>query len=230
MSFKEKTGTYNADTRKIIADALKGYQEQIFSTSNSKFSGKYLFGGADVENAPFSLDASGNLLYKGQNVNTGTFAGEEKYMYMGMGINLDPSGTVLPSSVFNTATSGANLLGTGVDANGLPNNIYNLLGEIANKFANNDLTNLDAYATKLDAAQKNITIQYTGIGEKSNFIDYLTSRFSNEEDNTLAKQKSLEGIDTAKAIIAYNEQKFAYNACLQMGLNILQPSLLDYMK
>lgn len=224
-----RSGTYSADSRKVVADALRGYQEQILSTANSKFGGKYLFGGADVENAPFTLDASGNLLYKGQNVNTGTFTSGDKYIDMGMGINVDASGTVLPTSAFNTAVSGASLLGTGTDANGLSNNVYNLLGAIADKFENNDLTGIDAYASKLDDCNKNVTIQYTGVGERCNFLSYLTTRFKNEESDAVQRQQKLEGIDTAKAIIDFNEQKSSYNACLQMGLKILQPSLLDYL-
>lgn len=224
-----KSDTYSADSRKIIADTIRNYQEQILTTANSKFSDKYIFGGTDVKNIPFTLDTDGSLLYHGQNVDTGTFTKETRYLDIGMGISTDASGTVIPQTAFDAASSGIDLLGSGTDANGLPNNLYNLLGEIADRLETNNMTDIGQLSGKLEVCQKNIILQYTGIGEKNRFTEFLNTRFENDETITMEKQNNLEVLETAKGIIDYNEQELAYNACLQMGLKIMQPSLLDYL-
>lgn len=225
-----KTGTLNEENRATIASALRSCQEQIISAANAKFGNAYVFGGESTKTAPFTFDASGNLLYNGQDINTGTFSDEYRYIDVGLGMTLDASGEVVPESAFNVAISGAQLLGHGVDADGLPNNLYEIIGDLAEMFENNDLTNLGAYDTKLQASADDIRLQYVSSGEKTKFIEFLSARYEADESNLIKKQESVEGIDTAKAIVEFSSQMLAYNACLQMGVKILQPSLLDYLR
>ncbi len=50
-----QTGTYSAEDRQTIAATLRSYQQQVLSAANSKFSGKYLFGGTNVSETPFTV-------------------------------------------------------------------------------------------------------------------------------------------------------------------------------
>jgi Flagellin and related hook-associated proteins len=224
------TGTMSADNRKIIASTLRSIQNQILSLVNSKYSGKYMFGGSNVNDQPFTVDASGKLLYNGQSVDTGTFTNDVRYVDVGLGLATDASGNVVPGTAYDTAISGNSLLGTGVDGSGISNNLYNLIGQIATAFENNDMTNISAYQTKLNAKKSDVMLQYVNIGDKGKFLEFLTSRFESQETNLKSKQKDLEGVDTAKAITDFKEQEMVYNAALQMGVKILQPSLLDYLR
>jgi len=64
-------GTMNQDDRKIIADKLRQMQKAIVAPANTKFGDKYVFGGSEMDEAPFSVDGDGNLFYRGINVDTG---------------------------------------------------------------------------------------------------------------------------------------------------------------
>jgi flagellar hook-associated protein 3 FlgL len=221
------TGTSGEDDRKVIAEALRGYQESIISIANAKFSDKYIFGGEGFEDMPFTLDGVGNLNYHGVNVDTGTFAAEHRYVDIGLGLSIS-GGVVNPQSAMDTAYSGADLLGSGVDS-GIPNNLYQLLGAIADKLDNNDLTDIDLYTKKLEARSDDIRMQYVGIGEKANYITYLADRLDREKIAASDKQNKLESLSLEEGIMQFSEQELVYNACLQMGTKILQPSLLDYL-
>lgn len=224
------TGTSDSSSRAAVASALRGYQETILAAANTKYGDDYIFAGEYVENAPFSMDNSGNLMYNGQNVNTGTFGNEYRYIDIGMGISIDSSGNVAQKTAFNISNSGAQLLGSGVDADGVPQNIYNLLGAIAEKLENNDMTNIEAYSNSLSEKANDIRLKYVEVGEKSNFIEFFSDRLAAEKINASQRQNDLESIDYEEAIISYKEQELAYNACLQMGTKILQYSLMDYLK
>jgi flagellar hook-associated protein 3 FlgL len=113
--------------------------------------------------------------------------------------------------------------------NGLPNNIYNLLGEIATALENNDLTNITAYSDKLGEASDNMIVKYGEIGAQSKFLSFITDRLTASETNSKTRQTELEGIDTAEAALEYNQQATVYDASLAMGAKITQQTLFDYI-
>ena len=222
------TGTSDEVARKVIAASLRSHQDMILGAANAKYSSKYIFGGDGFEQMPFTLDGSGNLQYQGQDENTGTFGAENRYVDIGLGISISGS-TVTPQSALNTAYSGAALLGTGVDGNGIPNNIYQLIGEIADKLESGDLSNMDLYTEKLEKKSDDIRMQYVGIGEKANYISFFNDRLDREKIAASTKQNELEVLGLEEGIMQFSQQELIYNACLQMGTKILQPSLLDYL-
>jgi flagellar hook-associated protein 3 FlgL len=222
-------GTNNGENRKIVADTLANIQSQVFQISNSSFGGKYLFGGSNVEQPPFTLDASGNLLYNNLNVNIANNTTENVYTDLGLGLSLDSLGNVTPDSAFSTATCGNIVLGTGVDASGLPNNLYNLIGKVINDLNNNDVSHVNQAIDKLDTVADSIMSNTVTVGEKSKFIEFLSDRYDNKELNYKDRQNNIEAVDSAKAITNFKEQEMAYNAALQMGSRLLQPSLMDYL-
>jgi len=222
------TGTSDEGARKVIAASLRSHQDMILGAANAKYSNKYTFGGEGFEQMPFTVDGSGNLQYQGQNVDTGTFGTESRYVDIGLGMTIS-GGAVMPQSALNTAYSGAALLGTGVDADGIPNNIYQLLGEIADKLESGDLSNINLYTQKLEKKSDDIRMQYVGIGEKVNYISFFNDRLDREKIAAATKQNDLEVLGLEEGIMQFSQQEQVYNACLQMGTKILQPSLLDYL-
>lgn len=225
-----KSDTYNEDDRNNIAQLLRNYQNEIFDIANSKSSNKYIFGGSEMNEPPFTLDG-GILSYHGINVDSNAAMDKETiYFDIGLGLKTDISGQVTEGTAFNVANPGNEIFGMGTDVNGLSNNIYNLLGDIAQHFSDNDLDNIDTYVSKLEEVGEKVTIQYVDIGQKTNFLEFLTTRLGTNEYNAQAKQNRLEGIDEAKGILEYKTQEVAYNAALAMGSKIIQSSLLDYMR
>ena len=224
------TGTSGSSVGRTVANTLRGYQESILAAANAKYADDYIFGGDEVGEPPFTIGSSGELLYKGQNVDTETFSEEYRYIDIGLGLNYDASGNLTSKAAFNIANSGAELLGFGVDANGVSNNLYNLLGQIADKLESGDTSDLELYTQKLNDSAEQIRLQYVNIGEKSNYVSYMKDRLEAEKINASQKQNDLEVLDTALGIIEFSELEFAYNACLSMGSKLLQPSLLDYLR
>lgn len=84
----------NEENRQAIATTLRSLQAAIVAGANIKFGGNYLFGGAGTAEAPFTVDASGNLLYRGIDVNTGAIAAGTTTNINGVTITLgDKAGT-----------------------------------------------------------------------------------------------------------------------------------------
>ena len=220
----------NSSDRTTIAETLKNYQSEILNIANTKYSSKYIFGGSNTTDIPFTIGTDGTLNYQGVDVNSDTaFGAQSVYCDVGLGLQTDDSGNIIEGTAFDISNPGNELLGTGTDSNGITNNIYNLLGKIANMFENDDMTNIKEYASKLDDLKDQIIVKYADVGQKSSFIKFLSDRYDTTETNLDTKQNDIEGVDSARATVEYTAQQTAYNAALQMGANILQKSLLDYM-
>ena len=224
-----KSDTCNEGDRETLANLLESYQAEVLDIANSKSSTKYIFGGSDMSEKPFTVN-SGILYYHGVDVNSNSGFADESYYYdIGLGLELDASGDVISGTAFDVSYPGSEVFGTGTDSDGITNNIYNLLGDIAQQFANNDLSNLSGYVDKLETMMGSVVTQYADVGQKTNFLDFLTERLGDNQANATKQQSNLEGIDKAAAILDYNTQYTAYNAALAMGSKLMQYTLLDYM-
>ncbi|MVB09726.1 hypothetical protein CAFE_03910 [Caprobacter fermentans] len=71
-ALKGINGATPQSARNSLADDILSLRDSLVSTMNAQYSNRYLFSGAGGEGeAPFTLDGSGNLLYRGINVDTG---------------------------------------------------------------------------------------------------------------------------------------------------------------
>lgn len=245
-------GTQSQDDRKIIATELRTIQDQLLETLNTSTSGMYLFGGSN-DQKPFTV-VSGKLQYNGKNLDdlndgaTATAAEKELvdslkkdslYVDIGLGVSFDETtGEVDRNSVFNYSTAGINFVGNGtnstvISGETVSNNLYDLLGRIATEFEKSDV---NYSASKVDSLyglyKENSLKTYqttTQIGAKSQYLEFMTSRYETQNFNLEERQVKVEGVDAAYTYIAFQSQKVAYSAALQMGQSVVQQSVFDYM-
>jgi flagellar hook-associated protein 3 FlgL len=223
-----KNTTYTETERAAIAAVLENMQVQILEIVNRKTADRYLFSGSSVTEIPFTVE-DGKLLYHGVDVDTGSFSKDSVYIDLGMGMSSGAGAPVTDNTAFDISYPGVNLLGYGVDEDGISNNLYNIISDLVEMVKNNDISNIDKYAAKFENKMSEILVQYADVGEKSNFIDFLDNRLDVDEENFMNKQISLEGADLAEALMNLEYQKLAYNAALKIGATVLQGSLLDYL-
>lgn len=150
---------------KELGTTLQGVAESMVKTLNVKYGDKFVFAGADGDNAPFELK-DGKLLYRGINVDDidlnattppegsdmtqddfdalkktwESVLNEHAYVDIGLGFQLDNEEKVIPSTAFDSAISGLKIMGYGKDENGNPKNLISIisqLGQIYSK-ANSD--------------------------------------------------------------------------------------------
>ena len=67
-------------------------------------------------------------------------------------------------------------------------------------------------------------------GARSNRLEAALSRLSELEQSTLGQISDVEDVDIAKALIDFNSQQAGYQAALPAGANIVQSSLLDFLR
>jgi flagellin-like hook-associated protein FlgL len=145
-----RNDTLSSEDRMLIATALKSVQEALLKDLNSQVAGRYLMGGANTKEVPFSVDPeTGHLMFNTESVfevgrdrtppsDVGfTNAGPEDFESMETQVLVDLTGEfqlnefdelVDRSTLFDMFTPGVAVIGVG------PNNLYNLIGRIIHAF------------------------------------------------------------------------------------------------
>lgn len=158
-------------------------------------------------------------------------ANEAAYIDIGLGLKFNDQ-NILDNTVYNSAFPGIEFIGYGTNENGIPQNFFTLLGEIATRLEASDLDSegIKPYVQELEKQYNEFLTKLTGFGAKSNFIKNTIKRLEDLDYNLIEKSDDVEFIDPTTAIMEYKLMEYSYNAALQMGVNLLQPSLLDYLR
>ena len=233
-------GTQSESERKIIATELRNIQDQMLQTLNSSSSDMYYFGGTNTTEKPFTLDTDGKLMYNGTPLYSLTsgpandLLADSRFVDIGLNVRVDATGQIDSTSVFKYSIPGLQITGYGEeDINGeiISSNLYDLIGRMATELEsstyNSDMA--DKLLGKLQQTSPKVVHALTDVGAKTSYLEFITDRLETKEFNDQERQMKLEAADPAETIIYFKSQEAAYNAALQMGTKIIQPSIFDYM-
>ena len=245
---KAITETTGEAGRVTIASEIKSMKEELIQFANMKFATKYPFGGSTAKVAPFSFSDDGKLLYNGIDVNSVQERADGSRYYVdengveqdiakdnplfidiGLGVRVD--GTSFNSvSGFEASFSGIQVLGFGTTEDGMPNNIISILTEIEDKLVNYDLDELKKLQGHLTDRVDVFRTNVTDIGAKTNFLDTMETRLTNQVDNYKFRIDELVGINDAEEATNQSMNDYILKAVIQMGSKILPVSLWDYLR
>lgn len=64
-------GTMDLESRKLVAETIRGNMESMVQSLNAKYNDDFLFNGQETGDAPFTMDEQFNLYFRGVNVDDG---------------------------------------------------------------------------------------------------------------------------------------------------------------
>jgi flagellar hook-associated protein 3 FlgL len=198
--------------RTSIAREIDELTSSVKEFANSSYKGQFLFGGIRTDAPPWPMDEVAGVPNDTFGGETGTVARQ-----IGPGVSVQINGDLY------------NVLGDGQAAG--DDGLLDVLRDIsANLKAANgdglraqDLPRLDDnLAALLDARALN--------GARSNRLDSALGRLQELEEATTGQLSETEDVDIAKAMIDFSSQQAAYQAALKAGANIVQASLMDFLR
>ncbi len=169
-------------------------------------------------------------------VDMSKLAKEQSLVDLGMGLKVNTDGSINAQSAFDAAIPGIAFMGYGTSTidgvNGISNNVYSLLGQIADQLDSSSFTidKIQPYLTNLGNQQQNLMAEITKSGTKSNFLDTTKTNLESMGQAIIDKDDKVEFLNPADAIMDYYMQQYSYNAALQMGTKIISKTFLDYME
>jgi flagellar hook-associated protein 3 FlgL len=204
-------GTDSVDlaSSKAIAVEVRGLIEAVKEHGNAQFAGRYVFAGTETTTLPFPPSAPPPAA-------PDVYAGDDARIAREIG----PGVSVLINQ------PGSAVLGTGA-----PGDLLGVLRQIADHLETGDRaalrgTDLAALDGRLDAL---LTVRADN-GATSERLDVALSRLAQFEEGTLAQLSETEDADLAEVMISLTTQQAAYEAALRSGANIVQASLMDFLR
>jgi len=197
-----------------LAQQLELILDNILEIANTKFNGKYIFGGTETLNKPFTLnenvikfnldepvvDYRGNLGKWNRQINENTT----------IEVNLNGK------EVFDQAA------GDGV-------NIFQLIFDLKRLMELEDTKGINAKIEDVDKGIEQVLKSFLKIGTRKQLVLFNEDRFMTQNIQIRATMSNLEDTDFAEAFIAFKAEENALNSALSAGARVISPSLLDFL-
>ena len=225
------TGTTTDGSMQALADEVDGMIAELVGVANTDYAGRYIFGGTHTATAPFEItgqDSDGSTItavqfvsasYSDTNSDIATLLDEtySQKIAIGSGVTMDIS-------------AGRMTFHTGVDGSDNINSVFDTLIQLRTGLENSDQDAVGDLLSDIDAQTDNVISERAVVGAKSNRIELAQSRAETYTASLTALISDLGDADYAEASASYASQKAIYEASLAVGANIIQPSLLDFLK
>jgi flagellar hook-associated protein 3 FlgL len=198
------------DARNAIAAEIDQLIDAIKGEANASYGGDFIFSGTETGTRPYTV--SGPDTYAGD---AGTIARE-------IGPNVSVQVNVL----------GSPLLGNGQGANdGL---LLDNLRDIAQHLRGGTVADRDALRSgdlqAIDANMRRLVQARATVGATTNRLESADARLAQVEEAAIKLLSDVEDADMAKTMIDFTMQNSAYQSALHAGANIVQQSLLDWLR
>ena len=209
------TDTTDSTARASLAAEIDQIIQGVKETANGNYGGKYVMSGTATSVAPYKLGDDDT--YQGD-------MGGLDPTVPGIVREIGPGVTMTINSV------GAEILGDG-RTNPTDGKLLNALRDISDHLKANDgaalrggdMTNLQNQLNSLLEIRARNGAQTNRLDAASTRIDQITGTLTDQLSKT-------EDADIAKTMIDFNSQSAAYQAALKAGANIVQSSLMDFLR
>lgn len=223
---KVGNGTYSQEEIKAINAEMNEKIKEIADVLNTTHGGKYMFGGSNVEEAPIKLIENQDGTVKleiNQNSNT-----EDLKADIADGTSIDYNVSV--GEIFNVK-----------DENGKTVNLLdevNKLSKLMNNIANGDeQTSANARKELLEDVKGNIDKLYNHALDERTSLGVRVStaeKIKELNDENILNMKSVlsldQDVDHVEKFIELKSAELVYQASIQVGTKLIQPTILDYMR
>lgn len=204
-----QVGTDSAGQR--ARDAAASEVDQLIETikqeANVQYSGRYIFAGTATDRAPYQMQGPD-----------------------GFGGNTDDvTREIGPRVELAINTNVTQVLGNGQVAG--DDRLLDTLRDIADNMRAGrgaDLRGVDLQ--RVDANFDALNQVRADVGARTNRLQIADGRLGSLEENAIDLLSKTEDADTVRTLIQYTTQQAAYNMALRAGSNVVQNSLMDFLR
>ncbi|MGO1368459.1 MAG: flagellar hook-associated protein FlgL [Senegalia sp. (in: firmicutes)] len=216
LTVQGANGTNTAEDKEKISAEIKQLREQVIKVANTKYAGRGIFSGYKTGSDLIGEDGKYNI----------DLAINEKTEYnVGSADTIDVN--IVGTRLFGAANGSydAELVSAGEKPE-----MIAVFDRLIDGLDTDDSESINESLGEVDDTISNLLSVRAEIGAKTNRLELNMNRL---EDQTLSVTKLLsknEDADIAKTIIDLKTQETVYQASLQAGARIIQPSLMDFLR
>ena len=252
--------TYTTEDRAKILKEYNSLLEQLEQELNSDYMGRSLFSGFRTDEKPIIKDANGNNILNpnvyGDGATIDPVTGQVIEVQVGAGITVGINSVA--TDIYDQDDYDNLRGGTTTDANGNPTTEFKRIMDILEskedavlpdgtrkkwsdmtaeeklaweKDPDNDIRGLMESTIKtIEDYQSKLSVQETDIGVRSKRVELVQTRLEDDKLNYSTVKSQNEDANIAEVMMNFNTANSAYMASLNIGMQITQITLADYLR
>lgn len=208
LAVQGATDTYDSQQRRVIADQIDQFIEHAVSLSESRYRGRYIFGGTQTGEPPYA----------------GVRSGEGKLL--DLSATGDTSGSI-EREVADGILQQVNVPGGDVFEGSL--NAFDVLIDLRDALVADEVSDVRASLTQLADMRERISSVRGVIGARVNRMELtrnVLDRMSIEMTSILSED---EGVDLTATIVNLQQEQDVFQAALASGASVIPQSLMDFI-
>ena len=216
IAVRGSNGATSLESSKALGEEVNSIIGELVHIANTDYNGSYLFAGGESDIIPFTMEA--DVVKFNFNIDPASLKKTlSQEIEISKGVNIDLS-------------AGQMTFHKNSDGNPEINSAFITLGQLRKSLMDGEQIEAGNLIGKIDSLIDNVISERAVVGAKSNRIEQAKDRAEsfNASINTLIS--ILEDTDYAEASALYKTQQAVYEASLTVGANIIQPSLLDFLR
>jgi len=247
LTVQAASDTLSNDDRQAIAQEIVQLRDHIVQIGNTTIGDKFVFGGYNVTNQPYTViyedddDKHGVLWLNGASDDP------DRTAYAMFGDDFEGFAEInLANNVINYEIGFGIYMDIGVggvDFMGADEeNLYKIFTDLVQWLNGYDPDLNDVHDTEVgnreiqpflamfqEAQRKTLAI-LADLGGRQNRLDLVSSRYGHDTINYTQMMSDVEDLDQAKAIMEFSMAEAVYRAALSVGARIIQPTLVDFLR
>ncbi|KAF6621137.1 flagellar hook-associated protein FlgL [Paenibacillus sp. EKM102P] len=193
------------DAIKLEVDQLK---EQMTNIGNSQIRGKYIFNGQKYDQAPYELTSTTTSYDQ-----IDTDQGAVNY-------------AIGDQSTFQVNTPGSEFFGASTDAD----NVFKVMDNLSAALTTGNYSAISVQSANIESRFTKMQASLSEVGARTNRVQLVQSRLDDRNLNLTTLQSKTEDADIASLMIQATSAQTIYEAALKSSAQIVQPSLMDFMR
>ena len=214
LAVQAANDTLGAADRKTIALEMTELRNQILSLANSQDSnGNYLFAGSRVSQMPFSPDAKGVIVYKG----------DQARMVVGVGDNRRMNQNIPGSDAF------INVVRDDGKGGRVGIGFFQAMGDLIEAVKSSNRVAIQRGISEIDTLQQGLSDATAQVGTDLNVVDSQNNVLDEITLRLKTTMSDIQDLDYTEAITKMNKDQLALEAAQSSFAKISKLSLFNYI-
>lgn len=207
LMVQASTGTYSNSDLQAAGLEVEELKKQLVDIGNSKFGGKFIFNGQNYGEIPYPTAAGTDY----SQIDTDNSA--VKYV---IGENIQ----------FQINTTGNEFFGM----KGESDNVFAVMDRVITAMKTGTQSGITAEMGAVESRTNKMLAARSEVGARTNRVELVNNRLLDQETNTTTLLSKTEDLDVADALIKATSAQTVYQAALKSSANIMNTSLIDFMR
>ncbi|MCK6075682.1 flagellar hook-associated protein FlgL [Paenibacillus silvae] len=208
LAVQGSSGTVPQSGLDAIKLEVQELQKQMVNIGNSQIRGKYIFNGQNYDKAPYEL---GGTVTAYSQIDTDNTA-----------VNY----SIGDQSIFQINTPGSDYFGESTE----DDNIFKIMDDLVQALDTGDYEGVSRQSDKLESRATKMQSCISEVGARTNRVELVQARLNDYNLNVTTLQSKTEDADIASLLIQATSAQTIYEAALKSSAQIMQPSLMDFMR